>query len=75
MQYAKVHDDDTTLAAKDGDEQSYILKYLALQTAKNKGRLNTSGVQFESKLKKEKEIPMTQFMIERNCSGPYEALD
>lgn len=66
MQYAKSHKDDAALQAKDGDKQAYILKHLALQTAKNKGRINASGVQLEEKKKMETEVPMTRFMIEKS---------
>ena len=69
MQYAKANEDKAAIEAKDTDKRGYIVKYLALQTAKSKGRISSSGKQYENKKKVEKEQPMTRFMIEKDF-GP-----
>ena len=66
MQYAKGTGDEEALASTDVDKRGYIVKYLALQTAKSKGRISTSGKQYEDKKMVRKDVPMTRFMIEKN---------
>ena len=66
MQYAKGTGDAAALASKNLDKRGYIVKYLALQTAKSKGRISSSGKQYEEKKTVEKEQPVTRFMIEKD---------
>ena len=69
MQYAKGTGDTAAMGSKDVDKRGYIVKYLALQTAKSKGRISSSGKQYEDKKRVEKEQPMTRWVIEKDF-GP-----